>query len=532
MKHRSTLTTLLLLLWALPGLQAQTFHPDYLDGSIYLKLEDTSTVDLDPYNNGIPVLNALITLHGVDTIYAPFRTSDPLLEKIYRMEFSDIMGADLLANALQALGFVDYAEKVPLVMTTGSATYLPNDLQVQQYALTKINAELAWDISRGDTNITVAVVDNAVSLVHEDLVGVRWTNPGEIPGDLLDNDLNGYADDVHGYDVANLDGDPSPPTGISMNDAWNHGSHCAGIVTAETDNGTGIASLGFNLRYIGVKASLNATSGAVMERAYEGVDYAMAAGADIVSMSWGTRGNSITGQTILSVAASRGLILIAAAGNNDDSIPHYPAAYPETFAVGSTNSLDQKSGFSNYGSYVDVMAPGSSIYSTLGSGTSDYASFSGTSMACPLVAGLAGLILSVDPALTPQQVEDVIRNGCDNIDALNPTYVGQLGAGRINAFNSLNALQVSIDPGKDARADRSIYPNPLPAGQMLRLQHGNSANGLQVDIFNSLGQSVARQRFLPSADALSIATQRLSPGIYFISILEDGHKTTQRLVIQ
>ena len=230
----SAIALLIISTLSLQGLKAQTFAPDYLDGHIYLKLEDTSTVDLDPYNNNILALNTIFSTFGVDTIYQAFRTQDPLVDKIYRLEFTDLLNTGLLISQLQALLFIDYAEQVPLIETTGT-TYLPNDLDAAQYALDKINAQSAWDVSQGSPTVTVAIVDNAISTTHEDLQNVIWTNPGEVAGNLIDDDFNGYIDDVNGYDVANLDPNANPPAGINASSSWNHGTHCAGIAGAETD---------------------------------------------------------------------------------------------------------------------------------------------------------------------------------------------------------------------------------------------------------------------------------------------------------
>ncbi|HEX2899354.1 MAG TPA: S8 family serine peptidase, partial [Bacteroidia bacterium] len=350
------------------ALKGQTFHPDYLDGNLYLKLEDTTTVNLAPYPFNIPALNLIMTAFGVDTIYRPFQSGHPDLQNIYRLEFTSILGTDNLIAQLGLLGFVDFAEKVPLIRTVGTAT-LPNDLQLSQWGLTKIQAEMAWTISQGSSTVKVAIVDNAERITHEDLGSVIWTNPNEVPNNFFDDDLNGYPDDAHGFDVADFDANVNPPTGIT---GWDHGTHCAGIAGAATNNGVGIASIGYGISIIPVKAANNAAGGNTLAKAFEGVDYARAAGADVISMSWGSKGTSAIGDLILSLASNQGIVLVAAAGNNGDSILFYPAANPLCIAVGSTDINDLRSPFSNFGSYVDVMAPGSDIYSCLAGSDNDY----------------------------------------------------------------------------------------------------------------------------------------------------------------
>lgn len=443
---------------------AQTVSPDYVDGNIYLKVADTSGIVLAPYNNSIPALNLLISTFGIDSIYRPFRLNDPALQRVYRLEFSLLNSVDLLVSQLQLLPFVEYVEKVPIMRPV----YDPNDIQTSQWYLTKIRARAAWDIARGDSNVVVAIIDNAFLLSHEDLAPVLWRNPSEVPGNGWDDDLNGYADDIHGADLADGDGNPNPPAGNLSGTGWDHGTHCAGIATAATDNGVGIASIGFGLRLMSIKACPNLTNGDVLTRAFEGIDYAVSNGAKIVSMSWGSTGNSPTGNLMLSVAANRNVVLIAAAGNDNSSTPFYPASYVQCIGVGSTNSQDQKSTFSNYGGNVDVVAPGTNIYSTLATATNDYGLLSGTSMACPLVAGLAGLVWSANPALTPAQVRQAIESTCDNIDALNPSYAGMLGFGRVNAEAALLSVTTGTAPASLPLA-MDVYPNPVQYQLHIRL---------------------------------------------------------------
>jgi subtilisin family serine protease len=525
---KSILTFLLAVTISLAGgqtLRGQTYDPDYLDGNIYLKLQDTSTIVPDPV--AIPALGTIFSTFGVDTIYRAFTSQDPLVNKIYRLEFSIYPTTGQLLSALQGLAFVDYAEQVPLITAFGTSAYVPNDLDAQQWYLTTINAAQAWDLARGDAQVVVAIVDNAVLTSHEDLAGILWVNPGEIPNNLLDDDLNGYTDDVNGYDVADFDNDPNPPT---TGTGWDHGTHCAGIAAAETDNNKGIASIGFGIRVMSVKSSLSLTNGNTLERAYEGVDYAVSANADIISMSWGGSGNSLTGQRVMTMASLNNIVLVAAAGNNNDSVPVYPGAYPETIGVGATSPTDERSSFSNYGSYIDLMAPGNNIYSSIATSTTSYANLSGTSMACPLVAGLAGLILSADPSLTPVQVKDVLINGCENIDAVNPNYIGKLGAGRINAFNSLSQLVVSASEPAGIRPVARLFPNP--ANDQVRLQIRDSHTAGEFRLIDLQGRELIRQRIPEGNNQQDIDLSALAPGLYLAEVTVDATRQMIRLMVR
>ncbi|MEM7035838.1 MAG: S8 family serine peptidase, partial [Bacteroidota bacterium] len=269
---------------------------------------------------------------------------------------------------------------------------------------------------------------------HQDLAPSIWINPGETPGNLIDDDGNGYVDDVNGFDVADNDNDPNPPLGAATNSVYTHGTHCAGIAGAATDNSTGIASIGFGVKLIGVKCNFDATPGPTLPAAYDGVTYAIAAQPEIMSLSWGGPAYSATNQILIDLAYANNIVVVAAAGNSNVNTPMYPASYNHVISVAATDASDVKASFSNFGPTIDVSAPGVAILSTLAGSNSSYGNLSGTSMACPLVAGLAGLMKSANPNLTVDQVDSCLKATADNIDAQNPGFVGQLGAGRINAF--------------------------------------------------------------------------------------------------
>ncbi|MCL4103839.1 UNVERIFIED_CONTAM: hypothetical protein GTU68_029156 [Idotea baltica] len=190
-----------------------------------------------------------------------------------------------------------------------------------------------------------------------------------------------------------------------------------------------------------VKSKLDATSGGSLQAPYQGVQYVIATGADVINMSWGGPSYSATYQALFNLAYANGIVNVAAAGNSSTSAPMYPASYDHVISVGATDPSDAKASFSNFGATIDVMAPGSNIYSTLAGSNSSYGNLSGTSMASPLVAGLAGLMLSYDPTLDPDGLEDCLENTCDNINALNPNFIGSIGAGRINAREAMACLK-------------------------------------------------------------------------------------------
>ena len=329
---------------------------------------------------------------------------------------------------------VQFVEKIPVY----TFFHTPNDLQSVQWNLKTIAAEQAWDLSQGGKGVIVGLVDDGFDTAHVDLQPTLWHNPKEIPENGKDDDANGYVDDVYGWDMADNDSDPH----VKPADNLQHGTHCGGILGARTNNSAGIASIGYNLKIMPIKCGQNGSP--FIYNPYEGIEYCVNQGARVISMSWGGGAYSATYQAIFDYALSKNVFCVAAAGNSSTNVTMYPAGYNHVIAVGSTAMGDKVSSFSNYGTWVDVMAPGSAIYSTLPGNA--YGNFSGTSMACPLVSGLCALMLSKNPSLKVKDVEACLKSGCENIDAANPSYVGKMGAGRINAYRSMKCLKaVSAD---------------------------------------------------------------------------------------
>ena len=509
------------------NIYTQTVDTSFVDGWIYVKIDDTASIELSPYNFSDPALNALYATYSIDTITKPFSGINTTLDKTYRVVFSQINLIDNLVADFQLLSYIEYAEKVPLYKTS----LAPNDLQATQWALTKINALQAWDITTGSNTVTVAIVDNAVSTTHEDLVDNIWVNPDETPNNFLDDDLNGFTDDVKGWDVADNDNDPNPPASATTGSPFVHGTHCAGIASATTNNGIGIASIGFGINIIGVKCSQDASSdqGNSLPYAYDGVFYAMRADANIISMSWGgSSGLFITGENLINTAHSLGIVLVAAAGNNNNSTAHYPSAYNNVISVGATDQADQKASFSNFGPTVDVMAPGVSIYSTLSGTNNAYGSLSGTSMACPMVAGLAGLILSENSNLSPANVESALKNGCENIDLQNPSYVGQIGSGRINAFHSLQSTS-NVEELMN-KMEFHVFPNP--SASKFTVAIGNETGLYKVSIFDPLGQLVFTSHSLFHNGKKEIDISNFKTGLYFIKAEGTSGSYVNKIIVK
>jgi hypothetical protein len=271
------------------------------------------------------------------------------------------------------------------------------------WGLDLINAPEVWAMGYTGQGITVAVIDSGVDYNHPDLQNNIWVNPREIPGNGIDDDGNGYIDDVWGWDFVNRDNTPT--------DLYGHGTHIAGIIAA-ANNGSGITGVAYNAQIMPVRVLDEVGFGNYSEIA-AGIRYATNNGAHIINLSLGGIGISNEISTAIQYATERGAVVVIASGNGGQSQPSFPANLTNQWgvAVGAITINQQLATFSNdAGAAVVnyVVAPGASIYSTTPNNTYQY--YSGTSMAAPYVAGVAALILSANPSLTPAQVVSLLTS--------------------------------------------------------------------------------------------------------------------------
>ena len=404
----------------------------YFSDLVVVKLKTPQLILGKSVNN--TTLSNQFSKFGVSEITEHFNPKDSgeenRINQIYRIKISSPYDPIYVSSKLAKHSEIEWAEPVYL----REIVHTPNDPSFSnQYALAKVQAEAAWDLSKENSNIIVAIVDSGVDWNHNDLNANIWQNDDPING--VDDDQNGFIDDIRGWDFGGLDGTAdNDPT----EDSPTHGTHVAGISSAVTNNSLGIAGLGYNLTIMPVKTSQHDISDRIIAYGYEGIIYAADNGADIINCSWGGFGYSKAEQEVIDYAVGKGCVLVCAAGNDGLKEVIFPAAYNGVLSVGNTNQNDVKSSSSNYGIDLDVCAPGSGIYSTWQGSTSPYINLSGTSMASPLVAGLAGLVIDKFPNYTPLQIIEQIRVNADNIDGLNSGKEKMLGSGRINAYNALN----------------------------------------------------------------------------------------------
>jgi subtilisin family serine protease len=339
---------------------------------------------------------------------------------------------------------------------------VPNDpYWSQQWGPQIIECEAAWDFEKGDPSIVIAVLDTGTDYTHEDLTNHMYRNPDEIPGNGIDDDGNGYIDDVYGWDFYDNDADPAPD--MSTGDpSQGHGTHVSGTAAADTDNGIGVAGVAWNGSLMAVRV-LGPAAGS-WDIIIEGITYAADNGARVINMSLGPAMPYFldTMQPPIDYAYSRGVVVVCAEGNSyyeittdrstwfspvcNDGLD--PSVDNHVLGVMATDSSDIKADFSNYGDaykLCDVCAPGVDIWSTFpGNGYEGPPTWSGTSMASPHGAGLAALVLAQTGTTDAGAVIEQIRATAVNIDSVNPGYGGKLGTGRISAAA---AVGLDLPPG-------------------------------------------------------------------------------------
>ncbi|MEM8526785.1 MAG: S8 family serine peptidase [Bacteroidota bacterium] len=375
---------------------------------------------------------------------------------------------------------VEYVHRIPMFTTNRTPD---DDYLGDQWHLEKVKAEEAWDISTGGEEVIVAVVDNGFQKGHPDLQGKMLYGAGA--------------------DVANMDDSPY----INHMDYW-HGTHVSGIVGADTDNaGEGVSSIGYNVKILPVKATPDGFFDPnLITHGIEGIVWAATNGANIINLSWGMEipyppedlyRIIPTMEAALLLAKHNNILVVAAAGNDSTDTYFYPAAFHNVLAVANTDFDDKKAISSNYGTWVDLSAPGEGILSTMPMDSYDLSS--GTSMSAPLVSGIAALMLSADPTLTPDEIIKCLKATADDIDGIpdNAAYVGQLGAGRVNAYEALMCVTGQEPETEEEEeeleptiASLTVAPNPMESESYIDYEIIRDTK-VHLYIYNRWGSVVA-----------------------------------------
>lgn len=346
----------------------------------------------------------------------------------------------------------------------------PNDPQYgEQWYLDAIHAPAAWESTTGSSSIIVAVLDTGLDLQHEDIGANLWINTKEIAGNGKDDDANGFVDDVHGWDFIDDDNDPSPnPVNDSSEEAISHGTLIAGEIGAIGDNHLGVSGVNWSVKIMPVRM-LDDQGGGTEFDAANAIRYAVRNGAKVINLSFAGNEASAALQNAVKDAYAKNVVVVAAMGNDardTDANPVYPACLRTTdddWVIGVTaiTDLNQGASFTNYGTIcADVAAPGTNIYGlsyynvSEGYPDSYQGSWSGTSMASPLVAGAAALLFSKYPTLSAGDVRNILKLSVDPVNIAG-FFSGELGAGRLNIERAL-AMAASYAPAVEPSSEPSV----------------------------------------------------------------------------
>ncbi len=365
--------------------------------------------------------------HKSETIAAASRINARVIEESLNHDWLLVQ----LPNSISVARGLDYFDRQPSTRYADAngilhADFIPNDTNWgNQYGPRLIDCPNGWDIDQGGSNIVVAIIDTGTMMTHSDLASKIYTNVGEIPNNGIDDDGNGFIDDDHGWNFNNNNRNAADDNG--------HGTHTSGIACAATNNANGIAGVGFNCVVMPIKVLNSGGSGSFTAVA-NGINYAWRNGAKVLSMSLGGSSGTQALSDACNAAWNNNCIICASAGNNGNTSANYPAFYSVCIAIASVDSNDFRSSFSEFGTWVDVAAPGGNVYSTWFNG--GYMLLSGTSMSCPHVAGQAALLWHKNGVNTSNQtIRDDIEQTTDN----NGRYGIGNGSqgGRVNVFRSL-----------------------------------------------------------------------------------------------
>ena len=400
----------------------------------------------------------------------------------------------------------------------------------------------AWDITTGDPSVIVCILDSGCKLNHPDLAGRIWQNTKEIAGNGIDDDQNGRIDDTQGWDFANSDNDPTDDHG--------HGTNVTSIVGCNGNNNLGYAGVDWKCKLMIIKGLDNNNSG-FYSWWISGIYYAVENGAKVINMSLVGNSYSATLEAAVDYAWSKGVVVVACMGNNNSGVGRYPANSDNIIAVGSVSSngkrtvpfcwktfADGSPSGSNYGSNIDVVAPGEFIFGlSFNSNNDDGSAWCGTSQATPHVAGLAALVLARNKNLTPAQVKDLIQRGADDLTG-DPSedragFDNFYGWGRINAKKTLNLVPLSSTLDRaDASAQLVVFPNPSKGVfnlQMTEILRGS----FSLEVSNLMGQIVFKKSLqsIDKQEVMNVDLSNIAKGIYFLRLRNEDVFMTKKIVI-
>lgn len=466
----------------------------------------------------------------------------------YLINFVNKQDIMLLVKQYQSTGCFEFVEpdyigrssgKRGVLQTIPTDTYferqygLYNDGSVNQSTVdADIDMDLAWDIEQGDESVIVAILDTGIKLDHPEFEGRVWENVEEIINGI-DDDNNGYIDDVTGWDFVNEDNHPVDDEG--------HGTNVAGIAAANGDNDLGYAGVDWNCKLMICKIT-NDESWGFYSWWTEAIYYAVDNGVKVINMSVGGTDLSLSMRAAVNYAYGNGVTIVASMMNENTNVVYYPAGYDMSIAVGATSAEDKRcspqhwggGNGSNYGSHIDVVAPGNNVYGLNYESNTDYSYYwSGTSQAAPHVTGLCALLLAQAPERSPTDLRTIIRATAEdqvgNLFEDTPGFDQYYGYGRVNAYQALLPEITSSEEATAEDLDLLIFPNPASKELLIDSKITNS----KISIRNVLGTEVIRRNIGPIAERCIIDISFLPKGLYNVTILgkDSNVISTEKIVI-
>ena len=434
------------------AMQQQEPHGDAIPGLLYVEFAQLNASPLTG-KSGIDEFDQRAALYGVTSIEKAFPSLEVIaqqrslsleaeaLRNVYVVRYAGPHSPLAAAASFGKIQGIGYAEPIykrhraggPPVPLGPRAIYPDDPFYPEQVHLDRLRLPEAWEVAKGeDGSVVIAIVDGGTAWEHEDLKANVWTNPREKPGTGRDDDVNGFVDDMHGWNFSQGTNDPTDPLHSS---GTAHGTNVAGAAAAVTNNKVGLAGASWNARFMPVNVNCASDDGLCFVD--QGILYAGMNGADIINASFGSPHPMLTTLKTIRAVMAEGALVVAAAGNDHlviDSQPFYPASYSETLSVGGTDQ-DNDGNLYNVGVSVNVFAPGAGINAPAPTG---YDVVDGTSLAAPLTAGVAALVKTANPSWGPERIREQIRLSTVSIDEANPHLVpGVVQGGRVDAYAAL-----------------------------------------------------------------------------------------------
>lgn len=471
-------------------LPAQESLPPGETGEILIKLKEQKDGSSEHViSAAISSLHQRLQVKAMERVFSPVSTkkeyvqsavtgqdfpNDQGLSRWFSVKVDEGQNADELLQRYRDSGLVEYAEPIYTytIASTPDDPYFASEgswgqLYEDQWGLKSIQAEKAWNISSGSPETIVAVIDTGADYRHPDLRSNIWHNSAEIADNEIDDDHNGYVDDVIGWDFCDNTKNPRDGNG--------HGTHISGIIAAVGNNATGISGVCWQAKIMALKA-LTDNGGGISKQLAQAIKYAADNGARLINISWGGFGNSAVVKDALDYAYNHNCLIVAAAGNNNsDAGRFFPGNYSQAITVTACDANDKRASFTNYGTVVDVTAPGVDILSLRAEGTDMYQKethivgqyyyrASGTSMATPFVSGVAALIVSQNPLLANSEIEKILYASCEDL--------GETGKDKYFGYGKINAAKtMTLSGGEMVRVmEFAAFDTPSDNGDSITVQ--------------------------------------------------------------